>query len=147
MSAVFAEMRRIGANAPLKHFIAEHFSEVDLKDEIEVFCFGIAIASISQAFADLDSESEVRKAEAVEWINEVDAIVSFDRACGQLQLNARAARDIIARMFPEFEARGPLRILKPRKRPADAAKAACVAFLNTSDAVATKTHKASANAV
>ncbi|MDO8742072.1 MAG: hypothetical protein Q7J45_00845 [bacterium] len=107
-------IRRLKSKPSIRALIAEFFPGADATNFIEFTAFLLAFDSISQTLDDFAKGPRSRfYAKSIDWINESEAPLPFDRACGQLELNPRQARQIIADMFLGLEARGPLRIVRP----------------------------------
>lgn len=105
--------RRLKSKPSIRALITEFFPGADATNFLEFTSFLLAFDAIAQTLDDLAKGPRARYyAKALAWINESEAPLPFDRVCGQLELNPRQARQIIADMFPGLEARGPLRIVR-----------------------------------
>lgn len=114
-AGLLGAIRRLKSKAPIKKLVAELYPDVNLNDEIEIQCFILAIDAIGQTLKDFEEGPDAEYyAESIEWCNENEASLPFDRVCGQLRMNERQARMAIAAMFPGLQASGTLSILKPK---------------------------------
>lgn len=108
--------RRLKSKPSIRALITEFFPGANAADFHEFTAFLLAFYSIAQMLDDFAGGPSARYyRKALDWINESEAPLPFDLACGQLELNPRQARQIIADVFPGLEARGPLRIVRPLK--------------------------------
>lgn len=106
--------RRLKSKPSIRTLITEFLPGVDATDFHEFTSFLLAFDSIAQTLDDdlARGPSARYYVKYLDWINESEAPLPFDRVCGQLELNPRQARQSIADMFPGLEARGPLRIVR-----------------------------------
>lgn len=112
---ILGVFRRLKSKAPLKKLIAELYPDVNTSDALEMQCFILAIDAVRQTLDDFEhGPSAEYYQRSLEWCNENEADLPFDRVCGQLRMNERQARTAIAAMFPSLQVSGPLSILKPK---------------------------------
>lgn len=77
-------------------------------------CLRIALVALQQSVADIKAGQSNPEFEwALDWLNENDVLFSFERVCGELELDTRNAREALAWYAREtIRAHGPLHILR-----------------------------------
>ena len=73
-----------------------------------------ALVALQQSIADIKAgEANPEFPWALDWLNENDALFSFERVCGELELDTRNAREALALYARDvIRAHGPLHILR-----------------------------------